>query len=111
MSALLDPTQADAFTAPIPIPAGRPVPLRVEIDYERLHFACRVAELGGDWRWLPEVFDASLLSGEATVPGQPNLTGSFLGLACQDLAGTARAADFGFFESRERSDRAKPFGP
>ena len=28
--------QADAFTAPIAIPAGKPVHLRVEVDYERL---------------------------------------------------------------------------
>ena len=48
MSALPDAVQADAFSAPVPIPAGAPVHLRVEIDFERLYFAYRLA--GGEWR-------------------------------------------------------------
>ena len=28
----------------------------------------------------------------------PNFTGAFLGMACQDLSGSARAADFAWFE-------------
>jgi len=109
MSCLPDSPQTDAFTPPQPIPAGKPVHLRVEIDYERLHFAYRVEGADNDWRWLPQQFDASILSDEATAPGQPNFTGAFVGLACQDQAGTARPADFDFFEYRERSYRAKPF--
>jgi len=56
----------------------------------------------GPWTWLPQVFDASILSDEAAVPGTPNFTGAFVGMACQDLAGTARPADFDWFEYRER---------
>jgi len=82
---------------------------RVEIDYERLHFAYRVERADRDWRWRPQQFDASILSDEATAPGQPNFTGAFVGIACQDLAGTLRPADFDFFEYRERSYRADPF--
>jgi len=100
MSALPDQPQSDAFTAPIPIPAGKPIELRVEVDFERLRFAYRFD--GEPWRWLPEQFDASILSDEATAPGLPNFTGAFVGMACQDLAGTARPADFDFFEYRER---------
>ena len=48
------------------------------------------------------MFDASILSDEATAPGLPNFTGAFVGMACQDLAGTARPADFDYFEYRER---------
>ena len=107
MSALPDQVQADAFTSPIAIPEGKRVHLRVEVDYERLHFGYRFEET--DWSWLPQQFDASILSDEATVPGAPNFTGAFVGMCCQDLAGTGRPADFDYFEYRERSFRANPF--
>jgi xylan 1,4-beta-xylosidase len=109
MSCLPDSTQTDAFTPPIAIPAGKPVHLRVEVDYERLHFGYRVEGADNDWRWLPQQFDASILSDEATAPGLPNFTGAFVGMACQDLAGTLRPADFDFFEYSERTFRANPF--
>jgi xylan 1,4-beta-xylosidase len=108
MSCVPDAPQTDAFTAPISIASGKPVHLRVEIDFERLRFAYRVEGIDRDWRWLPEQFDASILSDEATAPGQPNFTGAFLGMACQDMAGTALAADFDFFEYRERDYRVNP---
>jgi xylan 1,4-beta-xylosidase len=57
---------------------------------------------------LPQVFDASALSDEATAPGAPNFTGAFVGMACQDLAGTAMPADFDYFEYRERGYVADP---
>lgn len=110
MSVLPDSTQADAFTPPIPIPTGKRVHLRVEVDYERLHFAYRVEGVDKDWCWLPQQFDASILSDEATTPGLPGFTGAFVGMACQDLAGTSRFADFDFFEYRQRSFRTNPFG-
>jgi len=99
MSALPDSPQADAFTAPIPLKPG-PVELRVEVDCERLRFAYR--EEGAAWRMLPELFDASILSDEAAAPGNPNFTGAFVGMACQDMSGTALHADFDWFEYRER---------
>ena len=106
MSALPDAPMADAFTPPIPLPPG-PVELRAELDRERLLFAFRP---GGDpdWTWLPELFDASILSDEATAPGLPNFTGAFAGIACQDLAGTGRAADFDWFDYEERDYRLDP---
>ncbi|MEI9886497.1 MAG: glycoside hydrolase family 43 protein [Rhizomicrobium sp.] len=99
MSALPDSPQADAFTAPIPLPPGR-VQLRADVDYQRLYFSYRVD--GGDWHRLPETFDASILSDEATAPGNPNFTGAFVGMACQDMSGTAHPADFDYFRYRER---------
>jgi hypothetical protein len=60
-------------------------------------------------RWLPQQFDASILSDEACAPGTLNFTGAFVGMACQDMAGTAHPADFDFFEYRERSYQANPF--
>jgi xylan 1,4-beta-xylosidase len=111
MSCIPDSPQTDSFTPAIAIPTGKPVHLRVEVDCERLHFAYRVEGVDRDWRWLPQQFDASILSDEATAPGLPNFTGAFLGMACQDMAGTAKPADFDFFEYRERAYRANPFTP
>jgi xylan 1,4-beta-xylosidase len=102
MSALPDQPQGDAFTAPVPIPAG-PVELRAEMDFDVLRFAWRI-EGEAHWRWLPDLLDASILSDEASAPELPNFTGAFVGMACQDMAGTARPADFDWFDYRERSE-------
>jgi xylan 1,4-beta-xylosidase len=107
MSSFPDQVQSDAFTAPIPISDDRRIYLRVEVDYARLYFAYRLD--GEDWRWLPEQFDAGILSDEASAPGSPNFTGAFVGMCCQDLAGTLRAADFDYFEYEERDFVSKPF--
>jgi len=107
MTAFPDGPAADAFTPPIPVPAGKRIELRAEVDWSRLRFAWRV-EGDREWRWLPQQFDASILSDEATLPGAPNFTGAFVGMACQDLAGTGRAADFDWFEYREREYAATP---
>ena len=79
------------------------------MDYERLHFAYRVEDADTDWCWLPQQLDASILSDEATAPGLSSFTGAFVGMSCQDVAGTSRIADFDFFEYSERSFRANPF--
>ncbi|HVV28485.1 MAG TPA: glycoside hydrolase family 43 protein [Rhizomicrobium sp.] len=106
MSALPDAPVGDAFTQPVAIPPG-PIGLRVEVDEERLWFAWRTG--GGTWQRLPQTFDASLLSDEAQMPGSPNFTGAFVGMACQDMAGTARHADFDYFLYRERGYLPDPF--
>jgi xylan 1,4-beta-xylosidase len=105
-SCLPDQLQPDVFSALFPIPSGLPVELRVEIDFERLYFAWRVK--GGEWTWLPGHLDASILSDEAAMPGTPNFTGAFVGVCCQDLSGSGRAADFDFFEYRERGYSVDP---
>ena len=97
MSGLPDQPQSDAFTPLVAIPPG-PIHLRVDVDFHRLRFAWRC---GKEWNWLPQDFDASILSDEAAQPGTPNFTGAFVGMACQDGAGTAIAADFDYFEYRE----------
>jgi xylan 1,4-beta-xylosidase len=109
MSCIPDALSADAFTAPIAIPSGKPVHMRVEIDNDRLRFAYRVEGVDNDWRWLPQIFDASILSDEANPPGGCSFTGNFIGMACQDTAGTAKPADFDYFDYRERAYRVNPF--
>ena len=109
MSSLPNHVSSDAFTPIIPVPAGKPVQLRVEVDGERLYFGYRLD--GGNWQWLPQQFDASILSDEASAPGTPNFTGAFVGMACQDLAGTALPADFDYFDYEEREFRPAPLPP
>src|SRR6185437_702795 len=92
MSSLPDQVQRDAFTPPIPIPSGKRIELRAEVDVARLRCAYRID--GEDWRWLPEVLDASILSDEASAPDPPNFTGAIDGQARQDLAGIAPPEDF-----------------
>jgi xylan 1,4-beta-xylosidase len=98
MSCHPDAGQPDLAIVPRAIRAGAAVGLRVEVDRGRLRFGYRVGEEA--WQWIAEEFDASILSDEAGPPG-PNFTGAFVGMCCQDLAGTAKAADFDFFEYRE----------
>lgn len=100
MTSSPDQVQPDSFTAPIPVRANGPIELRVEVDFERLRFAYRTNNQ--EWTFLPEVFDASILSDEATVPGHPNFTGAFVGMCCQDSSGQGRHADFDYFEYVER---------
>jgi xylan 1,4-beta-xylosidase len=87
------------ISTPLSLPAG-PIALRVAVDHEVLHFAFR--PLGQeDWTWLPHAFDASILSDEATLPGLPNFTGAFVGMACQDMSGSGHPADFHHFRYAE----------
>jgi xylan 1,4-beta-xylosidase len=77
------------------------VGLRVEIDDETARFAYW-PQGSSDWCWLPQLFDASILSDEATLPGLPNFTGAFVGMACHDLSGAKMPADFAYFRYCER---------
>jgi xylan 1,4-beta-xylosidase len=106
MSAVPDQPSADAFTPATPLPADGPIELRVEVDFERLRFAWRIGP--GAWSWLPEVFDASILSDEAAAPGTANFTGAFVGMACQDTSGAGLHADFDWFAYRGRDYAADP---
>jgi xylan 1,4-beta-xylosidase len=102
MSALPDAPSADAFSQIQALPAEGRIELCAEVDYERLRFAFRI-EGTAAWTWLREQFDASILSDEASAPGLPNFTGAFVGMACQDGSGRRLAADFDWFDYRERA--------
>jgi xylan 1,4-beta-xylosidase len=105
MSCLTD--VGDNFSTPVPLPAGTgSVELRMDVDFERLTFAYRLP--GQDWQSIPQVFDASIVSDEAGPPTLPNFTGAFVGVCCQDGAGTGRPADFDFFDYRGRHYQPRP---
>lgn len=95
MSIMPDLPQRDVFGAKIPIDDG-PVALTAVVDHHSLRLGYRT-DPAAEWSWLPQQLDASALSDEATQPGLPNFTGAFIGMACQDMAGTALAADFDYF--------------
>ena len=91
-----DPTHGCTIaTAVERLPPG-PIDLAIRADGDRLLFGWRRAD-ALDWEMLPLARDAGLLSDEVTLPGLPNFTGTFVGMACQDMAGTTMAADFAFF--------------
>ena len=74
-SALPDGVAADAFTAPIPCRPGRS---NCAPRWTRSGCASPGGR-GGAWQWLPEVFDASILSDEAAHAGHPQLHRQFRG--------------------------------
>jgi xylan 1,4-beta-xylosidase len=100
LSAVPQVGDCSLITEPVEIPPG-PVGLRVDVDHEIARFGYLAAGTN-DWCWLPELFDASILSDEATMPGLPNFTGAFVGMACYDLSGARMPADFAYFHYRER---------
>ena len=82
----------------VPLPEGKAVYLRVKVDASRLVFAW--SEDGSNWSELPHVLDASQLSDEAGKDEGVHFTGSFVGMCCQDLAGSRLPADFSYFSYR-----------
>jgi xylan 1,4-beta-xylosidase len=48
-------------------------------------------------RDLVGLYDASIPSNEASLPGLPNFTGAFVGMACQDMSERATPTDFAFW--------------
>jgi xylan 1,4-beta-xylosidase len=101
MSCEGDPSLDAAFPGyqeRVPLPEGRAVRLRARVNGSRLVFGWS-AESGG-WRDLPLELDASLLSDEAGKGEGAQFTGAFVGMCCQDLAGTRRPADFAWFSYR-----------
>jgi xylan 1,4-beta-xylosidase len=87
------------LAAPVPISAEGRWILSVEVDYDQLTFSH--GSEGGPLDRIGGIFDASLLSDECCVEGK--YTGAFVGLCCQDLTGSRRAADFDWFEYEERA--------
>jgi xylan 1,4-beta-xylosidase len=81
-----------------PLPEHRAIRLRARVAGSRLTFAW--SDGGDPWRELPFELDASLLSDEAGKGEGAHFTGSFVGMCCQDLAGTRRPADFDWFSYR-----------
>ncbi|MAO63787.1 MAG: glycoside hydrolase 43 family protein [Balneola sp.] len=83
-----------------------PVYLRAKVDYDKLRFF--YSEDGENWTFTGQIFDASTLSDEFEKPGgDGHFTGAFVGMACQDLSGRKKPADFDYFEYHNRKEMDK----
>ena len=86
---------------PIPLPYGS-ILLRAEMTNQEIYFLYKAGEA---LAWQPvkpdgkQSLSTAILSDEyANRCGEQGFTGSFIGLCCQDLTGSGKAADFSCFE-------------
>ncbi len=86
------PLQAE----PVLLPEEGPVFLRASVDNDALQFYWSEDE--STWTPVGEVLDYSLLCDETGKGEGANFTGTFVGMCCQDITGSARHADFHWFE-------------
>ncbi|WP_020209778.1 glycoside hydrolase family 43 protein [Gilvimarinus chinensis] len=81
--------------APIALESNKKIHLKAVIRRAELTFSYRYDD--SEWCELPVTLDYRHLSCEAGKGEGASFTGTFIGMACQDLTGTARAADFHHF--------------
>jgi len=84
---------------PVPLPEDGPVQLRATVERAVLQFAWSLD--GHSWEQVGPELDYSLLCDEVGKGEGANFTGTFLGMCCQDVAGTALHADFRWFSYQE----------
>lgn len=80
---------------PVPVPDG-PIHLRAAFDHSELRFSWSAD--GESFDPIGPVLDASILSDD--YGDHLDFIGTFVALACQDLAGARHAAEFDFLELR-----------
>lgn len=81
------------------LPGTGRIELGVDVRAAELQFRYRLAQ--SEWTRIGPILDASLLSDEAGKGEGANFTGAFIGMACQDLTGQRKHADFLTFHYRE----------
>lgn len=84
---------------PIPVPAGSPVRLKVEVRTTTLTFFYAIG--ADDWTQVGGILDASILSDECGAGEHANFTGAFVGMSANDMSGQAMPADFAYFRYRD----------
>ncbi|MDO3381316.1 glycoside hydrolase family 43 protein [Gilvimarinus algae] len=80
---------------PILLPTTGTVHLRAQVTRDTLIFSYSLD--AQQWRELPVALDYRLLSCEAGKGEGASFTGTFVGMACQDLTGSKLSADFSHF--------------
>ncbi len=79
----------------VPMVNGKPVRLRAQVRGASLQFAwCYPGE---SWQDIGPELDARILSDEAGKGEGAQFTGNFVGITCNDVAGTRHHADFDYF--------------
>ena len=74
------------------VPRGERLNLGVDINDDALQFRYRLE--GGDWTPIGPVLSSFEISDEGGRGEHANFTGTFIGMAAQDLTGQARQATF-----------------
>ena len=87
--------------SPVIVPEG-PIQLRAYVDRDTLQFSW--SRDGMNWAEAGPVLDYSLLCDEVGKGEGANFTGTFVGVCCQDIAGTGLPADFRWFDYEEGED-------
>jgi len=93
-------TTTDILDEPVELTGCQQIFLKVTMVKETLQFFYAIKEN----KWLPigKTLDGSILSDDYVREGgdhyRPAFTGAFVGICCQDLAGTKKHADFAWFE-------------
>ena len=91
--------------AALPLAAG---PVDLAVEFRHAHYQFSVAQAGGDWQPIGPALGSAMLSDEFATRFSEGFarsfgfTGNFIGMACQDLAGTRKAADFDHFSYEQR---------
>ena len=80
-----------------PLDTFNEIYLKLIIKNDKISFY--YSDSGKDWYAAGWEQDASILSDENALPC--GFTGNFIGMACQDLSGMRKHADFSWFEYRE----------
>jgi xylan 1,4-beta-xylosidase len=83
------------------IPNEGAVYLRCDVDYAKLIYSWSMD--GESWNQLPVTLDQGIVSDQAGKGAGCSFTGAFVGMACQDLGGTALHADFEYFDYIENT--------
>lgn len=73
--------------------------LKVEVKYSELIFYYALKK--DEWMQIGKIYDASTISDDA-IKGSWAFTGAFIGMACQDISGRNKPANFDYFSYIEK---------
>ena len=99
-----NPTGRTSFPCdPIQIPNNGKIRLAITIKNHCLQFSYALKD--DNFTLIGQTFDATVLSDEASVScGGGCFTGSFVGMAAQDINGMGKPADFTYFKYEPLSE-------
>lgn len=87
--------------AGVQIPEGKPIYLKLNTQTEKAWFSYSMD--GENFEKIGPDLDATILSDDYyEESGHCMFTGAFVGICCQDLAGTKKHADFDYFDYKEQ---------